>query len=257
MFKKLQTIYQLKKIKQKKINEDFLSSLRIDLVNFTKSEPAVHKTISFNKNPFILLQPKFAIALIVAIIAVFGGSGLTLASQNSLPREALYPIKLFSETVRSALTVSPEAKEKLALDSASRRIEEIKTIMEKKDVDPRGINIAISSLEKNITKANNIVNREKEKNKDAGIRASSTDADSNNQEQELHKIFKDQKIELRNRAKDLGDKNNIKSELHAKQAEETLKKIENAIKKTENDNENENNDNRKEVKGEKIKNNMK
>lgn len=206
MFKKLQTIYQLKKIRQKKINHDFLASLRISLIDHMKANPVTIDAQNFNLTPFNLFQPKYAMALAVMIIAVFGGGGMAFASQGSLPGEKLYPVKTLVENTRLALTVRPEAKERLAIDLAAKRVAEIKTIMEKKNGDLAGLDIALSRLEKNMRAANNIINKEKASGRDITAMANDANENFNFQERELEKIFKTQKDKLIDQMKTLENK---------------------------------------------------
>jgi hypothetical protein len=77
-------------------------------------------------------SPMFTFARILILLAVaFGGTTATaLAAQESLPSEALYPIKTLTENVRLALTSDPEAEVDLLLQFSDERMEEIATLME-------------------------------------------------------------------------------------------------------------------------------
>lgn len=72
-------------------------------------------------------SPMFTFVRILILLAVaFGGTTATaFAAQDSLPSEALYPIKTFVEDVRLALTSDPEAEADLLLQLADERMEEI------------------------------------------------------------------------------------------------------------------------------------
>ena len=72
-------------------------------------------------------SPMFTFARILIVLAIaFGGTTATaFAAQDSLPSEALYPIKTFVEDVRLALTSDPEAEADLLLQLADERMEEI------------------------------------------------------------------------------------------------------------------------------------
>ncbi len=77
-------------------------------------------------------SPMFTFARILILLAVaFGGTTATaFAAQESLPSEALYPIKTFVEDVRLALTSDPEAEVDLLLQFSDERMEEIAALME-------------------------------------------------------------------------------------------------------------------------------
>ncbi len=82
-----------------------------------------------HKEWFTIFQ-KERLAMFATILVVlgllFGGSGATVyAAQNSMPGEILYPVKAWSETVRSDLTSQPEARYELMLQFANQRTEEI------------------------------------------------------------------------------------------------------------------------------------
>ncbi|RJQ40696.1 MAG: hypothetical protein C4555_01120 [Dehalococcoidia bacterium] len=80
-------------------------------------------------NPLTLTNGiRVPVAVLLAVFAV-AGSGVTIAyaSQSSLPGEVLYPVKISSENVRLAFTVTPESKAKLNLELAGRRVEEAVT----------------------------------------------------------------------------------------------------------------------------------
>lgn len=69
------------------------------------------------------LRTTMAVALVVAGLG--GGTGMVYAAQGSLPGEALYPVKLGSENVRLALTLTPDTKAEVNLELAERRVEEV------------------------------------------------------------------------------------------------------------------------------------
>jgi len=77
-------------------------------------------------------SPMFTFARILILLAVaFGGTTATaFAAQESLPSEALYPIKTFVEDVRLALTSDPEAEVELLLQLSDERMEEIAALIE-------------------------------------------------------------------------------------------------------------------------------
>ncbi|MEA1979043.1 MAG: DUF5667 domain-containing protein, partial [Chloroflexota bacterium] len=77
-------------------------------------------------------SPMFTFARILILLAVaFGGTTATaFAAQESLPSEALYPIKTFVEDVRLALTSDPEAEADLLLQLSDERMEEIEALIE-------------------------------------------------------------------------------------------------------------------------------
>ncbi|MBE3038258.1 MAG: hypothetical protein IMZ62_05555 [Chloroflexi bacterium] len=67
-----------------------------------------------------------AAAVFMAIALILGSGGAVVyASQDSLPGQALYPVKLFSEDIRLKLANDPPSQLQLNLEFANRRLDEI------------------------------------------------------------------------------------------------------------------------------------
>ncbi|HEY3081666.1 MAG TPA: DUF5667 domain-containing protein [Chloroflexota bacterium] len=64
-------------------------------------------------------------ALFVALLLVLAAGGAVDASQDALPGDTLYPVKLGAEEVRLALAADDEARARVHLELASRRADEI------------------------------------------------------------------------------------------------------------------------------------
>ncbi len=70
-------------------------------------------------------------SIFVALGLVFGGGGAALAaSQSSMPDEALYPVKTWSEEVRLQLSGDNKGILQLMNEFTNRRIEEIRTMLQ-------------------------------------------------------------------------------------------------------------------------------
>jgi hypothetical protein len=78
----------------------------------------------------LILKPIPIIAGII-IVALLAGGGTTLASQSSLPGDTLYPVKLVTENVQTAMAFNPEKKVELEAKFANRRLEEIQKLQER------------------------------------------------------------------------------------------------------------------------------
>lgn len=73
---------------------------------------------------------KFAVALILALLILFGGaSGTVLAAQNSLPGQTLYPLKTWSEDARLWMVASDPARVEQLLTFSDRRVSEIASLL--------------------------------------------------------------------------------------------------------------------------------
>jgi hypothetical protein len=74
----------------------------------------------------------FLTSMLLVIAILFGGTGATVyAAQDSQPDGLLYPVKTISEDVRLSLSNDPDAKLDLALDLATRRIDEMSALTKK------------------------------------------------------------------------------------------------------------------------------
>jgi len=79
------------------------------------------------KRPLPLLRG--LAALLVALIFLVGSSLTVFAAQDSLPGEALYPLKSLSEDVHLSLTHSPQGKLEMTLGYTNRRMDEISHLL--------------------------------------------------------------------------------------------------------------------------------
>ncbi|MFA6227890.1 MAG: DUF5667 domain-containing protein [Patescibacteria group bacterium] len=99
------------------------------------------------------LQQKFLRPALVALMVVstfFTYSAFTLAAKASLPGEALYPVKVFSEKIQLVAAIGNEAKVKLQLDFISRRGDELQQIARQPE-DAKAKSAKISQTVKQIT----------------------------------------------------------------------------------------------------------
>lgn len=85
-----------------------------------------------------------------ALISVLLGGGTVFASQDSLPGEALYPIKRLAEDIRLAATVNPRSKAEKRLNMAETRLEEINALISRKKDENQE---RLFEFQKNIEKA--------------------------------------------------------------------------------------------------------
>ena len=72
------------------------------------------------------------VTAIAIVVSLLGGTGAATvyASQDSLPGETLYPVKIWSEDVRLDLTADPQDKLDLSLDFADERMAEIQELVD-------------------------------------------------------------------------------------------------------------------------------
>jgi hypothetical protein len=85
------------------------------------------------KRFFLAWQPRWAVAVFTAILVLLLGGGTVLAadSENTIPGNPLYAVKLATENVRLALTSSDATKAELYATLVDRRTSEIERLMER------------------------------------------------------------------------------------------------------------------------------
>ncbi len=103
--------------------------------------------------PVPTFAPKWAaVAAVLAVALMLGGSGTVLAAGYSIPGDALYPVKQVREEVQLWLTWSPEAKVDMYTKLVNQRADEIKTLAAEGRAGSSGI--AAGRLEDHIAHVN-------------------------------------------------------------------------------------------------------
>lgn len=112
------------------------------------SHAAPFITVKRNTYPIRLRTATVALAVFASIFGL--GGGLAYASQDSLPGDNLYSVKLATEQFRRALTTDDVAEVKLELAFADTRLGEIGAVVYRGYSD---LNKAVTGYERNITLA--------------------------------------------------------------------------------------------------------
>ena len=93
------------------------------------SGAAIQKPQRRRKMKFVLAYKIITAVAAIVLGTTAAGGGVALAANDSLPGDALYPVKLFAEDARLALTVDPAAQARLSLAFAAQRGEEMQQLM--------------------------------------------------------------------------------------------------------------------------------
>lgn len=142
-----------------------------------------------------------------------------LPSAGLTPASPFYFLERAAEAIGEFLTFDPEAKAKLQAERALERIAEIKAMLAEKEVNPKGLDVALDRLQANVVKAAEIVQGEQQKGKDVSKPAKELDTDFEvrerllkrtlgEKEDQLELAFKEQKLALKKQlieAKAAGD----------------------------------------------------
>jgi hypothetical protein len=89
--------------------------------------------------------------LVIVLTMLFGGAGATVyAAQDSMPDEALYAVKTWSEDIQMGLTNNPEVKFDLIESYVLRRFAELDAMIEDEDPIPPGLGTRLEQQLKNM-----------------------------------------------------------------------------------------------------------
>jgi len=134
----------LKRISNAPVDVEFVSALKNQLMDYMKTTPSIvripteDRPLFKRSNNLIYKLKTMPIALIIGLIIALTSGGTVAASQNSLPGDILYPVKIVSEDARVAMVFSPEQKAEFRLNLAQKRIEEIGRVLEKAEEEGNG-----------------------------------------------------------------------------------------------------------------------
>jgi len=70
------------------------------------------------------------VSLFLATALILGGGATAVAAQDDLPDQPLYPVKLWTETARLALTGDPQEQADLLMQMSQKRVEEMAGLVE-------------------------------------------------------------------------------------------------------------------------------
>lgn len=159
------------------------------------------------------------IALALFLVPFIVSAQVSTSPEAGLtPGNPLYFIDRLSETLREFITLNQEAKARLKIKFAAERIAEIRIILEAKEVDAKGLEVAQSRLEDHLSGASRIILEQKNKGKNINKLAKELDDEFEKSEMALEASFEAQELALEEREDELEEQ--IKQ---ARQAGETTK----------------------------------
>lgn len=119
-----------------------------------------------------------------------------LPSAGLTPNSPLYFLERAAEAIGEFLTFDTEAKAKLQAERALERIAEVKAMLDQKQVNPKGLNIALDKLQANVAKAAEIVQKEQQKGQDVSKLAKELDTDFEVRERLLKRTLEEKKDQI-------------------------------------------------------------
>lgn len=102
---------------------------------------------------------------VVMLFVLVMGSGYVgvWASENSLPGDLLYPIKITSEKIQVKLTFDEHKKAELHVELAKKRTDEIKQLKQKENVDTKVVKETYTKVKEEVSEAKNTLQVIKDK----------------------------------------------------------------------------------------------
>lgn len=141
----------LEKIKQIKLREDEKALIRANLVDRINGRPLL-SPYKFDFSPYVLISNwnRFSLMKVGSFAVLFMfifGSSLTYASEQSLPGEALYSIKVnVKEEIEIKLASTPEKKANVEKAHIEKRLEEISTLKDEGNLTEENSAIVIDEF---------------------------------------------------------------------------------------------------------------
>jgi|FLOH01.1.fsa_nt_gi protein-disulfide isomerase len=154
---------RLKNLKSLPVDKTFLAANKDQLMDTIYHDPLLNKGEQMRtsyKSRFAFRLKTIPIASL--IILIVAGSGTAMASQNSLPSDLLYPVKLLTEEIKEDLTFNEVKKAELTLEHANKRIAELKKLGKVNPnalKDERMVAKVLNNYEHKIASSVNYINR--------------------------------------------------------------------------------------------------
>lgn len=130
--KKYTIIENIKKYKEVPVNQSWPEKGEEKLKSFMVDNPVRNNMFERRSRQEVvfkhLIFKPMPIAIIAIIASLITGSGMVVASQNSLPTDTLYPVKLIAEKVEEVVTFNDVKKVELQTKLADKRLGEIKDL---------------------------------------------------------------------------------------------------------------------------------
>ena len=129
-------IKNLKILRQTPVDQNWLRQSQNSLKSFIIKNPVRKPALSRPRLSEGIFKPlifkPMPIAIIVLIISLATGGGVVTAAQNSLPTDALYPVKLAVENFQENLTFNTAKKIELQTKLADKRLRELEKLQAEK-----------------------------------------------------------------------------------------------------------------------------
>ncbi len=155
--KKYTIIENIKKFKEAPVSQGWLEKGQDNLKSFMADNSVRNNIIERHSRQerifkHLIFKP-MPIAIIAIIASLITGSGMVVASQNSLPTDTLYPVKLIAEKVEEVVTFNDVKKVELQTKLADKRLEEIKDLQTQGKATKAVVEKNLQEYQSNLAKA--------------------------------------------------------------------------------------------------------
>lgn len=145
----------IKYLQSVRLSEKEKSLLRYRLQEFISFNPIRNERVvpkkSFYFSVFTLRSLSKGLALVLIILVVVGGTGVSYASTDALPGDKLYPIKVnVNEKIEETLALGAEAKVHVQTQKVERRLTEAQKLADTNKLSVENKKIVKAHLEKNV-----------------------------------------------------------------------------------------------------------
>jgi len=119
--------------KNVKLNADAKGAIKHSVLEYAKMKPVQRETTPQTQAPswftFSFMQNRAVFATLAIALVLFSSSGaVVFASQDALPGDVLYKVKIATEDVREALAFTQERKKEIIAMRAQRRLDEAQAL---------------------------------------------------------------------------------------------------------------------------------
>lgn len=102
---------------------------------------------SFTKKFWSLKKHPARMAAVIVVGLVVVGGGTAAAANSSKPGDLLYSVDTATEKIQLALSLSDQMDQKLHQHNAQERLSELQQLFKEKEVDAKGISVALANFE--------------------------------------------------------------------------------------------------------------
>lgn len=198
------------KIKDARLAQDEKTQMLSVLNDFVKKNPINEELLKKQaKSPFysgffvLMHNRKYAAGAVFAIVFILT-TGTAFGANSSLPGDILYPVKIFNENVKMAVSIGTKAKAQVSTERAISRLKEIEELAAKGTLTPEVISQVKIKLEEHSNNVQKNIDELKKSgnNDDAKEVSKQFESSINTQKENINKIVNDEDNDVNDEVKE-------------------------------------------------------